>query len=98
MRHCIGTIMAGPALIDKNTNQNGLESNPHGFGHRSAMSLPPVPLQAKGHRASTVREPLLIDPKIDESSFQQWRVDSLLGAALDAVTQDVIGLARRALA
>jgi hypothetical protein len=24
MRHCIGTIMAAPALIDKNTNQNGI--------------------------------------------------------------------------
>ena len=37
MRHCIETIMAGRALIDKNTNQNGWELIPPVFGHRASL-------------------------------------------------------------
>ena len=44
------------------------------------------------------RELLLIDSKIDESGFQQWRGDSARGPALDEVAQDVVGLDGGALA
>ena len=45
-----------------------------------------------------LREPFLIDLQIDESGFQQWRVDSVRDAALDEVAQDVISFDRSALA
>jgi PAS domain S-box-containing protein len=48
--------------------------------------------------ASMFRELLLIDSKIDESGFQQWRGDSARGPALDEVAQDVVGLDGGALA
>ena len=47
--------------------------------------------------ASTLREPVLIDPKIDESGFRQWRGNSMGAAAFNEVAQDVIGLDGRAL-
>lgn len=49
-------------------------------------------------RPSMLREPVLIDPEIDESGFQQWRSNSMRVSALDEVAQDVIGLDGRALA
>ncbi len=44
-----------------------------------------------------LREPLLIDPEIDEGGFQQWRSDSVRSAVLDEVAQDVVDLDGRAL-
>src|SRR5438309_11822297 len=46
----------------------------------------------------TLLESGLIDPEIDKSDFQQWRDDSVRGAALDKVAQDVIDLNGRAFA
>ena len=45
-----------------------------------------------------LREPVLIDPEIYESGFQQWRRNSIRVSALDEVAQDVIDLDGGALA
>ena len=45
-----------------------------------------------GSCASTLRQPALLDSKIDKSGFQQWRSHLVRVTALDEVAQDVIGL------
>src|SRR4029077_2647654 len=49
-----------------------------------------------GHLRQVLREPLLVDPEIDQSGLQQWRGDSVRVTAFDEVAQDVISLDGRA--